>query len=179
MASDILTYSPSDVKILISGYTLTGVVSVSLNWKGSRPFTVHRGIRGKNTRVYNSDRYATVVVEVLQTSITNDIFSSILMQDSQNQSARLELAVKDTSGSTYYQSTECFVGAYPDIGLSGDVQTRKWEIECLNFLRGAGNIGGNARQGFDILDSVSGAIDYVSGKGTELLDSAIDAIPIF
>lgn len=169
MASDVLTYSPSDVTIIVCGYILTGVVSVTLTWKGARPFTVHKGIRGKHTRVFNPDLYATVTVEVLQTSITNDVFTSILIQDRRLHSARIELSVNDKSGSTFYQSTEAFLGAYPEIGLSGDLQTRKWEIECLNFIDGG--VGGNARQGFDILDPVVGAIDYISGKGSDYISS--------
>lgn len=169
MASNILTYSPADVKLILCGYVLTGILSVTLQWKGARPFRVVKGIRGKHTRVFNPDLYATVVVEVLQTSITNDIFTSILVQDRRNQSARLEFGVNDKSGTTFYQSTECFLGAYPDIGLSGDLQTYKWEIECLDFIDGG--IGGNARQGFDLFDSTKGAIDYISGKGSEFIDS--------
>lgn len=174
MASDILTYSPADVKLILCGYVLTGIVSVTLQWKGARPFKVVRGIRGKHTRVFNRDLYATVVVETLQTSITNDIFTSILVQDRRTQSARLEFAVNDKGGSTFYQSTECFLGAYPDIGLNGEMQTYKWEIECLDFIDGG--IGGNARQGFDLFDSASGAIDYISGKGSEFIDSATNFI---
>lgn len=169
MASNILTYAPADVKLILCGYQLTGVVAVTLQWKGARPFTVHRGIRGKHTRVFNPDLYATVTIEVLQTSITNDIFTSTLVQDRRNQSARLEFSVNDKSGTTFYHSTECFLGAYPDIGLSGEMQTYKWQIECLDFIDGG--IGGNARVGFDLLDSVNGAIDYISGKGSEFIDS--------
>lgn len=169
MASNILTYSPADVKIIYCGYILTGIVSTTLAWKGAKPFTVHRGIRGRHTRVFNPDLYATVTVEVLQTSITNDIFTSTLVQDRRNQSARLEFSVNDKSGTTFYQSTECFLGSYPDIGLSGELGTYKWEIECLDFIDGG--IGGNARQGFDLFDSATGAIDYISGKGSEFINS--------
>lgn len=174
MASDILTYSPADVKLILCGYILTGIVSVTLQWKGAKPFKVVRGIRGNHTRVFNRDLYATVVVEVLQTSITNDIFTSTLVQDRRNKSARLEFSVNDKSGTTFYQSTECFIGSYPDISLSGDLQTYKWEIECLDFIDGG--IGGNARQGFDLFDSANGAIDYISGKGSEFIDSATSFI---
>ncbi|WPJ20665.1 baseplate protein [Pseudomonas phage vB_PF_Y1-MI] len=177
MASDVLTYSPSDVKLIVCGHVLTGVVSVTLEWKGSKPFTVYRGIRGRHTRVFSPDLYATVTVELLQTSITNDVFTSILTQDRLLQSARIEFSVNDKSGTTAYQTSEAFLSAYPDIGLSEVLQSRKWEIQCLDFL--SGGLGGNARQGFDILDPVSGAIDYISGKGSDLLDSAIDSLPVF
>lgn len=168
MASNVLTYSPSDVKLILCGYQLTGVVSVKLEWKGARPMRVVRGLNGQNTRVFNKDLYATVSVEVLQTSITNDILTSILVQDRRLSSARLEFSVTDTRGSTFYQSTDAFVGAYPTIGLSGELETRVWEIECLNFIDGG--IGGNARQGFDVFDAAGGALDYLGGLASSVVD---------
>lgn len=174
MASNILTYSPADVKIILCGYTLTGIVSVTLQWKGAKPFKVIRGLKGQHTRVFNPDLYATVCVEVLQTSITNDIFTSILVQDRRVQAGRLEFSVNDKSGSTFYQSTDCFLGEYPDIALHGDLETYKWNIECPTFIDGG--VGGNARQGFDLFDSANGAIDYISGKGSEFIDSATSFI---
>lgn len=170
MASNVLTYSPADVKIILCGYTLTGVVSVTLKWKGAKPIRVVRGLNGQHTRVLNKDLYATVELEILQTSITNDILTSILVQDRRTQSARAEFSVTDTRGSTMYQSTNAFLSAYPDIGLSGELQTRTWGIECLGFVDGG--IGGNARQGFDVFDSVNGAINYLG----EAAGSAIDSI---
>ena len=177
MASDILTYSPSDVKLILCGYILTGVVSVSVAWKGAKPFTVIRGIRGKHTRVYNPDLYATVTVETLQTSITNDILTSIVTQDRKTGSARLEFSVVDTAGSTSFQSTQCFVSSFPDTTLTTDVGTYKWEFECLTFIDGT-SVGGNARQGFDILDPINGAIDYISGAGAEAWNFANDLTTI-
>jgi hypothetical protein len=168
MAGDILTYAPSTVTLVLCGYVLTGIVSVSLQWKSS-PFTVRRGIRGQHTRTGSKDRQSTVTIEVLQTSITNDILSEILEQDTRNYSGRLEFSVKDASGTTQWASTQCFLRAWPDASLSGEIQTRKWDVEILSFI--SGKIGGNARQGFDLLDSFNGAAEYVSSG----IDSAVDS----
>ncbi|WYV99010.1 virion structural protein [Pseudomonas phage vB_PpuM-NoPa] len=166
MASNVLTYSPSDVKIILCGYVLTGIVSVTLKWKGTKPIRVVRGLNGQHTRVLNNDIQATVELEVLQTSITNDILSSIIAQDRRTQSARLEFSVSDTRGTTMYQSTDAFIGGWPEIGLSGELQTRKWEVECLSFIDGV--VGGNARQGFDVFDSVSGALGYLGEAASDV-----------
>lgn len=171
MASNVLTYSPADVKIILCGYILTGIVSVTLKWKGAKPIRVIRGLNGQHTRVLNKDLYATVELEVLQTSITNDILTSILVQDRRTQSARAEFSVSDTRGNTMYQSTDAFLGAYPDIPLNGELQTRTWGIECLGFVDGG--IGGNARQGFDVFDSVNGAIDYLGDAAGSVIDSTL------
>lgn len=175
MASDILTYSPSNVKIILCGYILTGVASINISWKGAKPFSTIRGIRGKHTRVYTPELYATVTVETLQTSITNDILTSILTQDRQTKSARLEFSIVDTSGSTAFQSTDCFVSSFPDVTLNNDLTTYKWEFECLTFIDGS-SVGGNARQGFDIMDPVNGAIDYISGGVSNAVNSVTNFI---
>lgn len=169
MAGDILTYAPSTVTLVLCGYILTGVVSVSLKWNSS-PFTVKRGIRGQHTRIGSPDRQSTCTIEVLQTSITNDIFSEILEQDTRNYSGRLEFSVKDVSGTTQWATTQCFLRAWADASFSGDMETRKWDIEILSFI--SGKIGGNARQGFDLLDSFNGAADYI----TTGVDTAVDSV---
>lgn len=169
MAGDILTYAPSTVTLVLCGYVLTGVVSISLKWNSS-PFTVKRGIRGQHTRIGTRDRQSTCTIEVLQTSITNDILSEILEQDTRNYSGRLEFSVKDASGTTQWATTQCFLRAWPDATYGTELETRKWDIEVLSYI--SGKIGGNARQGFDLLDSFNGAAQYI----TTGIDSAIDSV---
>jgi hypothetical protein len=171
MAGDILTYAPSTVTLVLCGYVLTGVVSINLQWKSS-PFTVKRGIRGQHTRIGTKDRQSTCCIEVLQTSITNDILSEILEQDTRNYSGRLEFSVKDASGTTQWATTQCFLRAWPDAGFEAGLQTRKWDIEILSYI--SGKIGGNARQGFDLLDSFNGAADYITEGAQNISDSVSD-----
>lgn len=172
MAGDILTYAPSTVTLVLCGYVLTGVVSINLKWNSS-PFTVVRGIRGQHTRIGTKDRQATCCIEVLQTSITNDILSEILEQDTRNYSGRLEFSVKDASGTTQWATTQCFLRAWPDAGFDNTLQTRKWDIEVLSFI--SGKIGGNARQGFDLLDSFNGAADYIT-SGIDSIGDSVSGI---
>lgn len=168
MANDVLTYSPADVSIVLCGYALTGVVSITLKWN-SRPFTVHKGIRGQHTRVYNSDLQAKIVLEILQTSITNDILTDILVQDRRLKSGRLELLVKDVGGTTAYQTTDCFLAMYPDVKHHNGLELRTWEIEVLSWTDGG--LGGNAKEGVDLFDSVDGVLDYLSNTANSAVDS--------
>lgn len=172
MAGDILTYAPSTVTLVLCGYVLTGVVSISLQWKSS-PFTVKRGIRGQHTRIGTKDRQSTCTIEVLQTSITNDILSEILEQDTRNYSGRLEFSVKDASGTTQWATTQCFLRAWPDASFSSAIETRKWDVEILSYI--SGKIGGNARQGFDLLDSFNGAADYIT-TGAENISNSVSNV---
>lgn len=159
MANQVLTYSPADVTISISGYTLTGILSVDLIWN-SRPFTLHKGIRGTHTRVFNPDLAATIRLEVLQTSITNQVLMEILQQDRRNMSARLSMTVKDTGGLTQYQSSNCYIPAYPGVKLSNGFENRTWDIDVLTFQ--AGQVGGNPSDGFDVFASVKDALSILN-----------------
>ena len=172
MPGSVLTYSPSDVIITLSGYQLGGVLSMELSWN-SRPYTTHRGIRNVHTRVYNPSMPATLRVQIMQTSITNDVLSIILDEDRIGKSARLELPIKDASGKTFYQASQCYIPAYPNIRYSKGFETREWEIEILDLT--AINIAGNSRAGFDITSAVNGAIDYL-GDAASSAGKAVSSI---
>jgi len=162
MSGNVLTYDPSSVIITICGYQIPGIVSVSLIWQ-SEVFSIRKGIRGVHTRVYSQDRKSTLVLEVLPTSIANDVFSDILLQDAAHKSGRLEVAVKDASGTSRFQSNEAYIHTFPEVVFTADgLTTRKWEIEIMSFVSGSGNLGGNASNGIDINDILSGALENVS-----------------
>ncbi|ATN92778.1 hypothetical protein QGX11_gp015 [Pseudomonas phage PPSC2] len=164
MSGSVLTYDPSSVIISVAGWIVPGVVSLSLNWK-SQVFTVRKGIRGVHTRVYNQDRQATLVVELLPTSIANDVFTSIVLQDAANHAGLLDpVMLKDTSGTSRFTTSQAYINTFPDLTFNSDgLVTRKWEIEILSFVTASGNIGGNASNGVDINDILSGALSSAKG----------------
>lgn len=172
MSGSVLTYDPSSVTIIVCGYQIPGIVSVCLQWK-SEVFSVHKGIRGVHTRVYNPDRQATLVLELLPTSIANDVFTDIVLQDAQSHAGLLEVSLKDTSGTSRFTTTNAYLHTFPELAFNVEgLITRKWEIEILSFVTGSGNVGGNASNGIDITDIISGAMS--SAKG--LVDNGLDAI---
>lgn len=158
MAGNVLTYAPSDVTILVSGYQLSGLLSVELVWN-SRPFTLYKGIRNQHTRVYNQSMAATLKIAVQQTSITNDVLSMILDEDRLGNSARLEVTMKDTSGSTLYQALQCYIPGYPSVKFTKGFEAREWEIDILDMTKI--NVGGNSKAAFDVFSSIQGAMSFL------------------
>jgi hypothetical protein len=172
MSGSVLTYDPSSVTIIVAGYVIPGVVSLNLQWK-SEVFHVHKGIRGQHTRVYSPDRYSTLIVELLPTSVANDVFTSIVLQDAQAHSGLLEVSLKDSSGTSRFTTSSAYLRTFPDLSFNAEgITTRRWEIEILSFVLGSGNIGGNASNGIDIADLLSGAASKIGG----LVDNGIDAV---
>lgn len=172
MSGSVLTYDPSSVTIIVSGYIIPGVVSLNLQWK-SEVFSVKKGIRGQHTRVYNPDRYSTLVVELLPTSVANDVFSSIVLQDAAAHAGLLEVSLKDTSGTSRFTTSSAYLRTFPDLSFNAEgITTRKWEIEILSFVTASGNIGGNASNGIDFTDILNSASEQASA----LLDDGLSAV---
>lgn len=162
MSGSVLTYDPSSVTIIVCGYIIPGLVSVSLQWKSS-VFSTRKGIRGIHTRVYTPDRNATLCLEVLPSSVANDVFTEIVLQDAANHAARLEVMLKDISGTSRFKTTDAYIPTFPELTFNADgIITRKWEIEILSFVKNSGNIGGNSGNGVDITDILNNAGKMVS-----------------
>ncbi|MNY49372.1 hypothetical protein D3C86_1847880 [compost metagenome] len=123
-----------------------------------------RGIRGKNTRVRNSDTSATISFSCLQTSEANDVMSQIHAIDIATGSARIELTLKDSSGTSIFSSTEAYVVGYPESTFSGDFSYRVWSINCLT-TESTYHIGGNSKPETSIFDS---AVRFVGDKLSRL-----------
>lgn len=168
MSGNVLTYSPSDVTILISGYQVSGLLEVELSWD-SRPFTMYKGIRNQHTRVYNESMAATLRLSLQQTSISNDVLSMILDEDRIGNTARLEVTMKDASGTTLYQALQCYIPEYPRIKFTKGFSAREWEIQILDLTKI--NVGGNSKAAFDVFSSVDGALDFLGGAASKAKDA--------
>ncbi len=132
MARETRTYSPDKVNLIISGYVISGITEMSLDFN-SEAFSMQRGIRGHNSRIYNPDSSARLTVEVLQTSPTNDILFQIVKQDKVNKSARLDLVLSDLSGHTIIQSDSAYVTNYANMRLSSGFNPRVWTFDMLRI----------------------------------------------
>lgn len=150
MAFEVHTYSPSDIRLDISGFQITGFESISVK-KNSPAFSIVKGIRGKNSRVRNRDTSCTVTVTVIQTSLVNDVLNQILEEDLRTNSARLTLDLTDGLGSSKIVSNECFIESHADLVYSGDIEYRRWSLICLStdLFR----VGGNAKLAASAFDT--------------------------
>lgn len=155
MAS-VMTYAPNDVKLLIEGYTLPGIVSLQLAWR-MPPFKIVDGIRGKTSRVRNKNASAVLSIEVLQTSAANDLLSQIVNLDAFTNRGRITVTLVDLSGSLVLQSEECFVLTRADIGFSSSFDNRTWQIAMLDVYHV--DVHGNSVSSSSIFDAGSKFLD--------------------
>lgn len=132
----IYTYVPSEVTLVVSGYIIPDITSITVNWTTDK-FSVRRGIRGVNTRVKSLDTSCTLTLSVLQTSIANTVFSEIVRLDGATEDgkqvlANLNILLKDNSGESSFASDNCFISNYAPLGFTDSLQDRTWTIQCLS-----------------------------------------------
>lgn len=142
MAFEVYTYSPSEINLSIGDYRITGFEKISVS-RNSPAFQIIKGIRGKNSRLRNRDTSCTVSVDIIQTSLANDVLSQLLDQDLKTNSVRVNLDLTDGLGSSKIVSRECFIESYPDLVYIDNISYLRWNLVCLST--DTFRVGGNAK----------------------------------
>lgn len=164
---EVLTYVPSNVILVISGWQVHGwnEISVARNTPGFRQI---RGIRGKNTRTRVQDTSATLTIRVPQTENMNEVMSAIHDADLEEGTARLEIMLAEVTGNSFFSTATGYITAYPELAYTGDMSERVWTIVCdeSSFQVGSARSAavGIVQNGVSRLkDFVNNTIDTVQG----------------
>ena len=166
MPAPVTTYAPKDVTLIINDYIVPGVVTLSLEWT-TPPFRMVSGIRGVTTRVRNKNTSGVLKVEVLQTSVANDLFNSLVSADLGNGQAKLIITLKDLSGRFGIQSNQGYIQIRPNVQFSNSANNRVWEIALLKIedvdINGSGN-------------TMASLFDMASQKANQVIDSVVGSV---
>lgn len=159
---EVLTYAPSSVILLVSGLAISGWDRIAIT-PNSPVFRQIRGIRGKNTRTRIKDTSATITIEVPQTELINEVFSKIVEADSVIGNVRLELTLKEMTGSTLFTTTVAYIDSRPEVVYTDKMEKRVWTIRCdeSNMYVGAAR---NPALGI-VQDGIARLQDFVSDIG--------------
>jgi hypothetical protein len=162
--SKVFCYNPKEVVLSFGGYQITGWQSVSIT-RTVDAFKPIRGIRGKHTRARNKDTSCTIVIPILQTSMSNDVLSYIHELDSEFGTGRIELTLSDLGGTSVFSSVEAYILGYPETVYSGEFEYRQWRIFCQST--NSYTIGGNAKT----TNIFSGIFDKAAGFASNAVDT--------
>lgn len=162
----VSTYSPSDVALVVGGYTLSGWDRISIV-RRTDTFKPVFGIRGKHTRVRMGGKEAKessafVTITLSQESQANDVLSAIHTEDIDRGTGRLAIELKDSSGTSVYSSNEAYITNFAASEFSNDFGRREWRIFCQTT--DTFNVGNNTRPQTSIFDSAINEVSsFVSG----------------
>lgn len=139
----VKSYNGKEVTIIIGAHKVEGYgdgdfLSISRNNDG---WTYGNGADGEGYRAKSNDNSGTFVITLLQTSLSNDILSTLASTDELTGTGVFPVLVKDLSGRTVYQAQTAWVMKYADVTFAREKSEREWTIATDNLE--VVNIGGN------------------------------------
>jgi hypothetical protein len=136
------TYDPKDIliswgNITFQGYASGSIVTVSRN---SDSFTLAVGSDGEAARSKSNDRSGRVVVNLMQTSLTNTLLSQQQLIDELTGNAVKPFLMKDIRGTSLYQAEAMWIVKPPDGSYAQEIESREWTFETGNlYMRTGGS----------------------------------------
>lgn len=128
----IYTYQPDQILVLVGQYVVSSLVSINIS-KDKPSFKTIKGIRGKNTRVLDTDGSYSVKLELLQADPVNDFLSTVHKLDTNEQNATyFAINISDKAGTTSFKSETAYIESVPDITFSDNFDNREWVIKTLD-----------------------------------------------
>lgn len=131
------TFDPNLFDIIIAGYVVDDVdkefLSVAYDYN---TFDLVTGIDGEACRVRNKNKSGTITIRLLQSSVTNDVFTALSVIDNVTGFGVLPLLAKEKggiSGTTIF-SPSVFIEKIPDVTISNNHEVREWRFRTDNML---------------------------------------------
>lgn len=112
--------------------------------KQAENFTFQKGSDGEPLRARTNNDSWLVTLTLMQSSISNDLLSTIVNADLVTGLGVFDLAIRDLSGRTVFEARNCYIQQTPDIEFAREGTSREWQIMCPSARV---VVGGNAIAG--------------------------------
>lgn len=135
-------YSVKDYSIIFAGQAISGFAEeffeVGFNGEG---FTQTVGADGEVATNDDANESGTVTLNLLQTSASNEFFSTIFRTAKEGGQLHHDLLIRDANGKTEYVSADAVVKRIPDTSRGKEAGSNGWEILCghLKGFEGGSN----------------------------------------
>jgi len=142
MASgDLGTFNVKDFDVIMGVYRLTGFADEMIRvTQDEDTFTDMQGADGEISRVLRVKNKATIVISIMQTSMTNDWLSLLHFID-KKENKPVPFIILDRSGRTIIEAPMAWIVKYTDMEFGGEHKVREWTIRAVNVLT---HVGGNS-----------------------------------
>lgn len=141
--SNLLTYSPEDITILLAGVIpIDGYVDgtfLSIK-KDVDPYSSKTTADGIVSRTYRNSQSYTLTLTLHSASASNDVLTTLWQLDELTQTAKFPIIVKDQLGTSFFFSSTSWVEGVADLDYGTNITERRWTIKSSQALI---SIGGN------------------------------------
>jgi len=162
--AELYTYSPEDVIILLAGIIpVDGYVDgtfVSIK-KNLQPFSSKTSTDGVVSRLYNNDQTYTITLTLANYSSTNNVLSKLWIADEITQRAKFPVLIKDTSGSSLFAATTCWIESIPETSYSKEIESRVWTIYACQATYTIGGNSSDTNLIEDLANAISGSLPAI------------------
>ena len=131
MAESVSTYDPKGVYIIVGQYLISGFADDSLITysRNEDSFTLKVGATGEACRSMNRNRSGTIKIDLMQSSMSNDILSGLLIIDEQTGEGIVPVKIEEAKSETVWFAAAGWVKKPADLDFKKECSTRSWEIE--------------------------------------------------
>lgn len=138
----VKTYDPKKVSVSFGGFDLNGFaegtkVNVEFN---EDAWTLQIGVDGEGTRSKSNDRSGRVTVQLMQSSDSNAVLTSIAELDRLSNSGAVPLMIKDGNGDSLHSAETAWIVKSASAEYAIEAGPREWIIETDTLVS---FIGGN------------------------------------
>lgn len=147
MSSCVRTYAPEEVSLNIAllfpaeAFSEESIINIS---KEEDYFRTNVGAAGGVERFHVSNPVYSIEIVLSQTSPTNAILTALATVDDLSRLATFPVFAKDSSGSSLFLATTCWVDKPPEADYSNRLKDRRWVLKSSDLVF---NLGGNGEDG--------------------------------
>lgn len=124
-------YDPKNISVIVGGKIITGfsdgtfvrVIRNEASW------TMKVGVDGEGTRARNNNTSGRFEIELMQSSVSNDVLSAFIAADEQSGTGAVPVLIKDNNGTTLASCLTAWVQKWADSDFAKEVSPRKWILE--------------------------------------------------
>lgn len=163
--SNLLSYSPEDVTIILAGFQVEGYIDgtfISIA-KDIAPFTSTTTADGIIARRYINSQSYTMTITLHSASPYNDILTKLWQIDEFTQKGKFPVIVKDQIGSSLFISATSWIEGLPIMDFANSITERVWTIKCAQAVVNIGGNDGESSLVQDLLNTVASAAPLISG----------------
>lgn len=159
-------YDPSSVYIQIAGVIPVEDVTDGTFVEVTKDSDLFSNVVSSDGKVYRmkipGDTY-TVTLSLQSVSTSSEILEYLMIADQTTGVAKFPLIIKDTSGSSLFFATTCWVQSQPTLSFSDNVEARVWTIKATGVSIVFGNSYGSSSTSEDIVKGIIGSIPSLAG----------------
>lgn len=159
--SNLATYSPEDVIILLGGvYRIEGLAEGSFISiaKNELAYKTTATSDGRVSRTKGEDPTHTVKITLSSFADSNLVFTAMVEADGLLHSAVIPFFMKDALGTTTFYAPMCWIEQVSDVTLADGITGREWTLRTAG---GVLAVGGN--ESGSLVDTNLAALGFIAG----------------